>query len=686
MLFSVVISGGIAFVLAGFGYFSILNLIIILFGICLFLLYRHRKKIRLVPFEIKINYTNIAFFIVVILSTLFFTPPSEWIIGDFDAGIYFNTGVHTSNTGSLIIFDSIVANMTSVERGLFLKGSELIMGFVVTDFNIGEITPRFFHMWPTWIAVFNSIFGLLQSLFVTPFFGVLSIVTIFFFAKKLFNWKIGLISSSLLSLNFVEIYFSKMPASEILTQFLIFAGFYLILLSEDQNCGVFSILSAACFAEALFTRIDSILIIVPLFLYFLFIRFFGNWKKNHLYFINSFILFLIFYLVYVNFISNFYFGIIFGVLKNYQILGSMLTFNYSFLIILALLFIVFNFDVRRKFLTTIKNIHSLANKLKLFKDIKAYELYSYTKYLFIGVILVIFTYHYFFRPLSSSNIQSNAYNLIKLSWYLWGPGIWLGILGLVVFFLKAYNKRHFLFLGTFFIYALFYLDISRSSPWMPWFARQYLVVVIPLLIIFTVYFCFILTELISSNKLVKIGTCTKLNKVMKLITPLLLIVLAISSINTSSILFNYVDHEGSTNQIGELAEFVGDNIIIFKYDHTGRMLATPLRYTYNKDARILYGPDGLENIQEIFQQYKDRGKRLFLVHSIASDPSIGLDDYLYYEPIKTFEINFTCINKYEEKVPSKESEYRFQITIYEVSGIYGVEAPEFNEDTFESDY
>ena len=56
---------------------------------------------------------------LVALALWVFPPPSEYIIGGKDPGVYMNAGVQIAQRGSLVIDDRLVASLPADTRGLF---------------------------------------------------------------------------------------------------------------------------------------------------------------------------------------------------------------------------------------------------------------------------------------------------------------------------------------------------------------------------------------------------------------------------------------------------------------------------------------------------------------------------------------------------------------------------------------
>lgn len=202
ILGSILISGWIALALAELGYFSAFNLLIILLIICGIMSLQLNKKFDLISIKFpKFDYDILAIIILIVIAVVSFFHPAEYIFGNADAGVYVNTGVNIAKTGSIIIHDNLLKNESVNFYESFVMQSRFeevhytpwgkFPGFYVSDSDRGIVIPQFFHLYPSWIAIFYSIFGLKNGLYLTPLFGLLGILSIYFAGKTLFNRKIG---------------------------------------------------------------------------------------------------------------------------------------------------------------------------------------------------------------------------------------------------------------------------------------------------------------------------------------------------------------------------------------------------------------------------------------------------------------------------------------------------------------
>jgi hypothetical protein len=211
-----------------------------------------------------------------------------------------NIGFHIAHQGGLEIEDPLFKEMSPKEIELFVRlqpGAIRYPGFYIKEPYLGTLVPQFYHAYPVWIAIFLKIFGPFGSLFVNPFFALLSLWTFWRLVQKIFNPRMALMACAFLGLSLPQIWNARFPTSEILAQYFILSGIYCLCLFEkssfqlgfshamgaadhstkgnglgtdapggDKN--IFGILAGSAFGMALLTRPTAILLIPCLIVYF----------------------------------------------------------------------------------------------------------------------------------------------------------------------------------------------------------------------------------------------------------------------------------------------------------------------------------------------------------------------------------------------------------------------------------
>ncbi|MDD5616293.1 MAG: glycosyltransferase family 39 protein [Candidatus Methanoperedens sp.] len=309
---SIIITSFTGLILSQLGLFSLFNLVAIL-ALTSIILYQKYKKLPEKPkFNpiIEFNTNNVLVTLLIISSVLLFFHPFPWIAGGRDPGVYVSTGVHIAKTGSILIKDPLIAQMnTSIQEILYdvepasvygfiswanMNSKFQFPGFYITDLGTGTITPQFLHIYPVWIAIFYSIFGLLGVFYVNPVFGVMSIISLYLLGKRLFSWKVGILAGFILMLNFAQIWYVRYPSSEMAAQFFSIAGLVIFIQFNKSADRYLAIISALFFGLLFLTKIEGLMLLAPLGLYFIYIGLKNKWNNSCNYFLASLFIVLIY--------------------------------------------------------------------------------------------------------------------------------------------------------------------------------------------------------------------------------------------------------------------------------------------------------------------------------------------------------------------------------------------------------
>ncbi|MGH9198529.1 MAG: hypothetical protein ACRD1T_22705, partial [Acidimicrobiia bacterium] len=106
------------------------------------------------------GFSLVAILLVLAAGAFVFFPPSEYIIGGKDPGVYVNEGIQIAQRGALLITDRVVAGLPPEYRDLFFPShgnpsyySIRFMGFFIQDPGLGAVMGQFPHVYPLWIAI-----------------------------------------------------------------------------------------------------------------------------------------------------------------------------------------------------------------------------------------------------------------------------------------------------------------------------------------------------------------------------------------------------------------------------------------------------------------------------------------------------------------------------------------------------
>jgi len=427
--------------------------------------------------------------------------------------------------------------------GLQFRG----FGLCIINLDKGTIVPQYLQLFPMWTAIFYSIFGLKGFLYVNPLFGVLSILGIYFIGKNLFDRKTGAICAALLSINFIQIWFSRYPGAEMLFQLLFFSGIVALILFEKSSHRFFGLLSGVCFGLLFFTRIDSLLLLLPVSAYFVYLTLSGRFKRNYLY-------------VFIPFVVLFAHSIVYYLFTAFPYVHG------QFIGLISAMFLTFPQFFERLFII-IPTLLAILGVTILYLCRGSSKVKRYIKHGIVFFSIAALVMAYLTYPLMPPGIGGS--NLIMLGWYLTDFGVVLGVLGLI-FMVYEKSPSRILFLLFISIFVLLYLIHIQNQVIQPWCMRRYIDVVIPALFIGIGYIIFMVR-----------------NKISPRVIYVAVVLLCVISIGISGLVIGHVENKGMVGQISNIADHFDDDSIIIFSQPVLRGVSFPLKYIYDRNAILL---------------------------------------------------------------------------------------------------
>ncbi len=183
--------------------------------------------------SIKIPKLETLFFILIlVLALILRLPPSQYIMGGQDQGTYVNIAHQYVKQGSLKYKDYFRETLSEAQKEIYDKNmSNLMPSFEYYDRDASILEMVFYPMHPSWIAIFEVIFGQNNSTYSLTFFSTISLVAIYLITYELVGKKktAGLIAMGLAAINPMHVFYSKFPVGEITALTYIAMGFYLLI-------------------------------------------------------------------------------------------------------------------------------------------------------------------------------------------------------------------------------------------------------------------------------------------------------------------------------------------------------------------------------------------------------------------------------------------------------------------------
>ncbi len=213
-------------------------------------------------------------------------PTSAYIHGGQDQGSYFNIAAWMAKNGTYERHDQILADAFNKNwpfasllvlnpyksKGVQQKfipgeyeGERFVGGFTIKDRKNGYVIPQFYPLTPLLLTTSYWLFGPPGTADILPIFGVLAALGAALLAFRI--WK-NLFVSALVLLTLLvsglEVFFSGFPVSEIISQYFILSGMWLLTWGmEDRNSSL-TLLAGFNFTAALFNHLTTFFYLAPI--------------------------------------------------------------------------------------------------------------------------------------------------------------------------------------------------------------------------------------------------------------------------------------------------------------------------------------------------------------------------------------------------------------------------------------
>jgi hypothetical protein len=230
-----------------------------------------RTRLLLRPLRV-FSATAVVPLALVVFCAMRFSPPSEYVMGGKDPGVYISEGIQIAQRGTLIAHDPVIAALPGFARELFIPRYRLpdgtprtdyyssrFMGFFVKDPDSGAVIGQFPHLFPASVAVGYGINGLSGALHTVSAWAILGILAVYFLAARLFGRVTAAVAAAMLALNVVEVWFARYPNAEVVMQTLLFAVLLGNARAHVDGDRFFGPVAGALLGLLLFLRFDAVL-------------------------------------------------------------------------------------------------------------------------------------------------------------------------------------------------------------------------------------------------------------------------------------------------------------------------------------------------------------------------------------------------------------------------------------------
>ncbi len=631
---SILVSGWIALVLLQLGQFDLwllaVSLTVYSTGLAI--------AFRLNPFHeiaksfsnLKLSWETLFLLVLILLAIGLFCHASEEINLSHDIGSYINTGASISGAGSIVFVDPVMSSMPAWAQNVFYLTSPDGLFYLISpdgrlwyegvqfpDFTILDRVSGSILLWKpilreVWFATFYDVWGLRFALYSQPVFGLMGVLSVFFAAKTIWNWKVAAVASLVLAVSYLQVFFSQYTSQEMLAQFLVFAGIGTLILFTRTYDRFFGIVSAMSFGQALITRFEVLLVAVPVIITVLYLLLKSRDKRIMLYFVLPFSALWTHFIISLNYYNLPYLAhLLTNVNEAYGFYLQPTVVVFLLTLVLVLILLVGTFAVFRK-----------RNDSRLLSWVRDQLGGRYLPHLLTSAALLGLLYLWLSSPaggLSPISVipRGPVDTLVSLSWFMGWFGVGLGFFGLLMMFYESPRRETYMFLGFVSLALIASLFTLAVTPVFPWAMRRTVIIVLPAIAIFIGY----AIDRIGRSVKRTLGARSIAANAGRVAIIVLALAIVVPSLNMDQQLLT-PQYENFIQQLDDVADFFPENAIVLDAA-TGLVarISAPLKYIYGKDSIHLWTESPDQNgFIEMVRLWEGDGKEVYLI--VTSDSTL----------------------------------------------------------------
>ncbi len=597
--------------------------------------------------------------LLIVLMGVPYLRPHEFIFGGADAGVYVNLGANIARTGRWLISNpDLAAVLPSDYPMLFREQPEdfapryyHLPGFYVSDHGAGTIIPQFYPLHPVWLALAHGLGGVRANLFVTPLWGMLGVLALYVALREALGRRVAAVGAFVLALAPTQIWFSRYPTAEALTQFLLFGGLYAFARYARRGERWAAILAGLALGQVMLARIDHYFLLGALPVYAAYLILQRRFDRRFWWFA-------------VPVLAMSTHSLVHAVWQGWPYLYNSFFAGRSPTMVAAFgggaIFLMAVFIVLARVLAGASNgLAWLDSAWPLLRSVVA-----------VGLVLLAI-YAYFLRPLRVDPTREarywygehtipdvEPYNLVRLGWYLSPLGLVLGVLGLAAIVHERVNRRTWLIVGVGIFFSVLFLYCTFNNPHHVYVMRRYVPAVIPA---FAMGMAYTLRRVADWRPMGRVLAAGLLGGQVMLM------------MCGGRAMIRQVDYRGSVSQFRTFSAHIPPDAIVFFEDGgpvgAGAVLGTPLAYLGERTVIDLQ-EDQLESdgLDRLVNRWLAAGRSVVVANESVSEssPAAGVCARWRCRPIDTARFDLKVLEASYEHMPVQVVPFEFSLDLYTV--------------------
>lgn len=635
---------------------------------------------------------RIGLLVCIVAAVGLFSRPAEMLRGALDSGVYINAGVSLGRTGSIFQRDILMRQLNNdtgevnellqpLSRDRYALSNLRMAGFYVLDKKAALVMPQHYSLYPTWIALMYTLFGVWGALYANSLLALLGVLAVYFFARRAFNPAAALLGLALLIVCPVTIWFARYPVSEELEGLLAFAGCLSFLrmfqlskpvASAENPTGATGVPAVpplsiadgratwACFwgllagvslGQLALARPDFIFFVAPLPLYFLYWRLTRRWQPAYTWLLGALAAVLAVYLVHLSIYGFAYTLDLYHntILDLRRLWGPLLLALYVGVLALIALDRLYP-----RLAPLWRRLEALAVRYRwawagaLILALTAYAIWHYAidpwrpniRFDSAGNPIPQQVQTTLESYIGAPVDQGSRYNLLRVGWYLSPLGMLLGIAGFMRWIWNRLSAATALFLGMFLILSFAFLEETYTDPHYIYTMRRYVPVILPALILGIAWSC----QWCWSRLRPRL--------VGRVVAGVAALGLGVFFLYTSHTIIPHVEEGGAVAEFTSLAKVFKNpdkSVVLFSNNRDEPyVVSTPLQFIFGVESFVLWRDyPNLNNavVEGVVKRWQSQGYDVYVM--------MGANGGKLYFP----DMAMTAVGSWQYLVPEFEQQY-----------------------------
>ena len=221
----------------------------------------------------KPDYTVVVVAGLLLAGSVWYTPRLEQIIGARDPTAYVLAGVSMAREGGLVYVDEMIRDMPESawldflgpdSRGSHAHYGPQFLGWYLIDPELGNVVPHGLPLYPSSIAIGYWVAGIKGALGTTTLLAIASVIAMFFVGRQLAGVAVGISAAALLLVSPAQVWYSRFANAEAMTQLLVIAGLYGMLVFRRHQAPAYGLLAGIAFGLSWQAHIWMVWLVLPL--------------------------------------------------------------------------------------------------------------------------------------------------------------------------------------------------------------------------------------------------------------------------------------------------------------------------------------------------------------------------------------------------------------------------------------